>query len=487
MDTTLDQPLDSANHQIEQALRRSQVRITDTLALGVERYFLERGQSLDKPRELRDTVVSGLALRREPSGKKVWHYGYSLDGRRGRVKVGNFPALGVEGARKATKAIAGKVALGIDPAAERRKARGAAEEERRRRNRVLGVFIETDYKLWAEAHLRSHRQTLAALKADFGDAKESPEQKRGAGWWTRRMDSLTVEDIDTWRTGELRRGIKATTINRAWQRLRAMLGKAYDWKVIEDPPLRVKKLKTDRRGRVRYLSAAERSRLFEALARREQMRRERRARLNAWRTARHRSLLRTYGDGEYTDYLEPITRTWLGSGLRKTEALSLKWINLDFDFDLITVPGDVAKNRQTRAVPMTADVKATLLRWRAQQKILSPDGLVFTFRGRRIRNVRTAWKGLMKLAEITNYRVHDNRHDFASRLAMAGVSLQTIAGLLGHEDLTQVQRYAHLSPQHLQEAVRKLDPPAEGTTQGTVAGPAELSGKQIEAALAIAA
>lgn len=484
---TLDQSLDASDQQAQRGVSRSQVRITDSLALAAERYFLERGQSLDKPRELRDSVIAGLALRREPSGKKVWHYGYSLNGRRGRVKIGNFPALGIDGARKAAKLAAGKVALGIDPAAERRQAREAVDDEKRRRNRVLGVFIEGDYKRWAEMHLRSHKQTLGALKADFGDEKETPAQKKGAGWWTRRMDSLTVEEIDTWRTNELRRGIKATTINRAWQRLRAALGKAHEWKVIEDPPLRVKKLKTDRRGRVRYLSVAERSRLFEAFARRDQMRRDKRARLNAWRIARHRTPLRIYESGEYTDYLEPITRTWLGSGLRKTEALSLTWANLDFDTEFITIPGDVAKNRQTRTLPMTADVKATLLRWRAQQKALSPEGLVFTFRGKRIRNVRTAWMGLMKLAEIANYRVHDNRHDFASRLAMAGVSLKTIADLLGHEDLTQVQRYAHLSPQHLQEAVRKLDAPPDPGAQADAAEPTHVSGKQIEAALAIAA
>src|SRR4030095_4030017 len=54
---------------------------------------------------------------------------------------------------------------------------------------------------------------------------------------------------------------------------------------------------------------------------------------------------------------------------------------------------------------------------------------------------------------------HDLRHDAASTLAMAGVPLRTIAEILGHRDMRMTARYAHLSPQHLREARRALDPP----------------------------
>jgi site-specific recombinase XerD len=51
---------------------------------------------------------------------------------------------------------------------------------------------------------------------------------------------------------------------------------------------------------------------------------------------------------------------------------------------------------------------------------------------------------------------HALRHTFASRLVMAGVHLRTVAELGGWRTLAMVQRYAHLSPDHLQEAVERI-------------------------------
>jgi len=199
----------------------------------------------------------GLLLRRECTGRKTWHYGYSFQGRRGRVKVGNSPALDVKAARQGAKVLAAQVALGIDPVAERRRQREECARELASGENQLGTFVEGRYARWARAHLKSHREALAALKADFGNSREK-RCKRGAGWWRRRMDAITVANLDRWRTAELRRGNKPSTINRAWQRLRAVLGKAVEWKVIGSSPPRLKKLRVDRRGRVRFLSLEER-------------------------------------------------------------------------------------------------------------------------------------------------------------------------------------------------------------------------------------
>jgi integrase len=59
-------------------------------------------------------------------------------------------------------------------------------------------------------------------------------------------------------------------------------------------------------------------------------------------------------------------------------------------------------------------------------------------------------------AEIDNFTWHDLRHTFASRLAMAGVDLRTVAELMGHAKIQMTMRYAHLAKRHTRTAVEKL-------------------------------
>jgi site-specific recombinase XerD len=68
-------------------------------------------------------------------------------------------------------------------------------------------------------------------------------------------------------------------------------------------------------------------------------------------------------------------------------------------------------------------------------------------------------------AKIKNFRWHDLRHTFASRLRMKGAPLEDIADLLGHKSLTMTRRYAHLGPNKLHAVVSLLG--ATATTSAT--------------------
>ena len=68
-----------------------------------------------------------------------------------------------------------------------------------------------------------------------------------------------------------------------------------------------------------------------------------------------------------------------------------------------------------------------------------------------------AFRRACKNAGIDDFRLHDLRHHFASYLTMAGENLQTVQELMGHKDPKMTMRYAHLSSEHKQRAVERLD------------------------------
>ena len=72
-------------------------------------------------------------------------------------------------------------------------------------------------------------------------------------------------------------------------------------------------------------------------------------------------------------------------------------------------------------------------------------------------NLRRGFYGALKRAGITDFRFHDLRHTFATRLAQAGIDLYKIVKLLGHKDIKMTQRYSHHCPESLRDGVEVLD------------------------------
>jgi site-specific recombinase XerD len=78
--------------------------------------------------------------------------------------------------------------------------------------------------------------------------------------------------------------------------------------------------------------------------------------------------------------------------------------------------------------------------------------------GEPLENGRHWFDDAMIQSGIKNFRWHDLRHTFASRLRMKGAALEDIADLLGHKSLTMTRRYAHLGPNKLHAVVSLLKP-----------------------------
>src|SRR5258708_37624342 len=183
-------------------------------------------------------------------------------------------------------------------------------------------------------------------------------------------------------------------------------------------------------------------------------RRTARASGNVWRRERGYEPWPDYG--MYTDYVTPLVFVALNTGLRRGELLQLQWRNVDLTRNVLTVRGEGAKTGQTRHVPLNSEIAAVLKAWKPTDAEVG----WFVFSGGTttapLTEARKAWAGVLRTAKIASFRFHDLRHTFASKLAMAGVDLNTIRELLGHRKISMTLRYAHLAPEHKADAVEKL-------------------------------
>lgn len=385
-----------------------------------------RAKPTDKPYELRDATTRGLVLRVLPTGTKRYIYQYA----RGKREIlGDATKMTLDSARRKIKKLQKRLDDGED-------IRKPAEIP------TLEDFLTGEYRDWALEHQKD------------GQANVDRIEKACAALMDKKLDEMAQIHIERWKTDRLKAGIKPSTVNRDLQGLKSVLNRAVDWHVIDETPARnVKRVRAEQEHRVRYLDDDERKRLLAALVARDDERREKRLSGIEHAIKRHRKPLKPF-TGTYTDYFHPLVVLVLNTGLRRSEALSLMWGQVNLPGSLVTVKAAHSKSAKTRRVPLNKTSVEALRTWKEEG---DGKGLVFTHLGRRIKRVDTAWSNLVKDAKLKDFRFHDLRHDFASQLVMNGVDLYTVRELLGHGSIEMTQRYAHLAPGRLQSAVSKLE------------------------------
>ncbi len=406
-------------------------------------------EAAETPYDVRDTALSGFLLRvqprseKSPHGRKAWFYQYRTgQGKQTRIKLGDFPGLSADAARSIALERATEAGKGIDLVARKRAQKA---EGRRARQSTLRAFLDAQYAPWARAHLKSAEFQLARLRSDF------------EGWLERPMQDFNLFALEGIRQRWRKAGVQPRSINRDIQRLQSVLSRAVEWHGLERHPLAgLKPLKADKTGRVRFLAADEEAALRKALVDREARLREARVRFNTWRIARGKKAL-PQRQGDFLDHLRPLVIVALNTGLRRGELLGLTWSAINFPAKLLTVTAATAKSGHTRRVPLNIEALETLTAW--HERCGKPQGDTLLFPGSdgaRMTRIDTSWSSLMKAAKLKNFRLHDCRHHFASKLVQAGVDLYTVKELLGHSEIAMTERYSHLAPDNLRAAVEKV-------------------------------
>jgi len=135
----------------------------------------------------------------------------------------------------------------------------------------------------------------------------------------------------------------------------------------------------------------------------------------------------------------------LGTGMRASEVVSLdrEHVNLSQGVAIL----EDTKNGDRRTVPLPPEVVSTL-----QQR---PVPLRVYFPRLTYKRLSERFSYAADKAGFPDVTFHTLRHSFASYAVMAGVDLYTLAKILGHRNLSMVQRYAHLAPSHLQSATNR--------------------------------
>lgn len=396
-------------------------------------------QPCSRPYEVFDRDLKGFIVRVQPSGSISYLCAYRTKiGQRRRYTIGKAEVISPAQARDEAKKILGDVARGLDPVADLNARRAQAKQH------TLGTFLDKVYEPWASQHLDTASETMQRLKACFGDFLD------------RRLADLSPWVFEKWKSERLKAGTRPTTVNRDLGALKAALARAVDWGHLEEHPLRkVKPAPVKDSGVTRWLSHSEETALRATLAAREGRIRQERTSANAWRRERGYTELPDLSEQAVVDHLRPLVLMSLNTGLRRGELFGLEWSDIDWETGVITVRGTTSKSKKSRHVPMNQEVVVVLRAW--QKLTDGKSGLVFTGReGEGMDNVKRSWGKLLRDAKIEDFRWHDMRHHFASRLVMAGVDLNTVRELLGHADLKMTLRYAHLAPEHKAAAVAKL-------------------------------
>lgn len=435
--------------------------------------FIRKLAPQEKPFEVWDDDPTGLLLRVQPSGAMTYYVAYSKyepnpdnpSGKKKRVQrrkqIGSPDVMTLDAVRKKARILLAEAIDGDPIERERREALEKAEEQARLEREkaedqarhdqesasLYLRFLDEKYKPWLVSNLTHGEYAYTTLKKAFPELHAL------------KLGEVTTTHIEDWRIGRLEKGISANTVNRQLSDLRACFNRAKDiWGLITVNPLdKVKPSKIDSSPKVRYLSEDEEAQLLAALDEREEKIRAGRDSGNHWRDIRAYTQLADLKQRAFADHLKPAVLLSLHTGLRRGELLKLKWENvyLNLKQPMITVVGKTSKTGKTRHVPLNAEALRILRGWKDQPGLKSQ--YVFTgAEGEPLDDMRTSWEGVLQRAHITNFRWHDLRHTFASKLVMAGVDLNTVRELMGHSDYKMTLRYAHLAPEHKAAAVAKL-------------------------------
>ena len=161
----------------------------------------------------------------------------------------------------------------------------------------------------------------------------------------------------------------------------------------------------------------------------------------------------------------------LNTGMRKMEILNLTWDQVDLKKRFIFLRGSDTKTGYGRKIPITPALYEYLSR--LPRSIDSNH--VFLFHGKSIHEFTTSWENIRDNAKVKDFRFHDLRHTFVTRMRRAGVHDHVIMSITGHKTRDMFKRYDTVDDEDLLKAAHIIsalqdNSPTDNSTSGENTG-----------------
>lgn len=347
------------------------------------------------------------------SGGKTYYQRYTDErGRERQFKIGPADILTIRQARRKAIQIKAQAILGSDPQKERQERRSVP---------TLHAFIEDRYLPFVRTYKRSWKTDEIVLRVHV-----LPNLGRLF------LDEITTERIIDIVAKMQDDGYAPGTIARVIVILRFLFNLARKWSVLrtsENPAAGIPVPPDVERNR--FLSPEETSRLVASI------------------------------EADENITAAKAIRLLLLTGARRNEVTHAKWEHVDWEKGTLLVP--MAKSGKPRIITLSSSALALL----ASVKKLQGNPYIFPspITGRPSASIYFPWNRIRKRAGLSDVRLHDLRHSFASYLVNAKKDLYVVQKLLGHSHARSTQRYAHLTTGTLSEATEAAAKVVDGTTR----------------------
>jgi len=362
-----------------------------------------------------DEKVPKLAVRITGAGCRTFYVIKRAESGMAWLKLGSFPDMTVENARKEAEKVLGQFAQGQNPA------------ETKRSDRTSQTFGEAFERYMLEHAGPRGTKRAADLRALWerclGDLPDLPAKKHGrkrtkhpegVNWQNRKLEKIDTQDVRALHSAI--GAIHSTMSNRVVELVSTIYNRAIEWGYKSANPAQgVRAFKEKKRNR--FMQPEEFPRFLEKLA------------------------------ADTSEAFKAFVLLSLLTGARRENILGMRWDQVSFSRAVWQIPDESSKNDNAILIPLSKEA-IEILKMRQKEAVESPFVFPAESATGYIAPPKKRWADLRKRAELNDLRIHDLRRTMGSWQAITGASLAIIGKSLGHKsvDATMIYARLHIDP-----------------------------------------